>query len=567
MDGGETTDDELPFVRLPGMEAMGVGTRFMLPRTAPPMLSVNPDVTMSPSTSKSTNGRESVGESPRPAEIVQRQQMQMQRRWTASGVGPAIVTNTPEMQVQMQPLTDSPERQNCSANSKASAVIEKQTMKWSIPSPFAKLARSRRPGGGTTGEGTSTTAGSPVRGRKRNVTVSARLLSRLSTHSSSSLLLTHRFELCSQTSRRSLISALYGFRRRAWTCLARFPPHMHPMFGGDLFPSSPGSVFDMQPPESTPETSVIELDDVLCSSVLSDDTAPTSLGGDIPDSPTTADWEVGGQMSRWDRVPVGLYRQMRTGDGADMMFSFGVGGFGSPTPFESPSHHHHHHHSIAGPSTGLAVPNAQHRPGVSLDSALWGLSTGAPSALFDDELRQMLSAGILPPAMPCMGDGERATTPTSGLYVPETKSRKERRKEKKREKMRAAAAVTVAAPCSRTSGVNQESPETLMESVYWSTSACLDDETTGLCKRKVDRVVLPPASTLIAIFLCRVCLYIEQVLPPHALLFDAVSTTIMHVLLCGSPLSSLVHISSTVFERLIYLSCVLVRLLCNMVYP
>ena len=65
---------------------------------------------------------------------------------------------------------------------------------------------------------------------------------------------------------------------------------------------------------------MIELDDVLCAIVLSDDTAPTSLGGDIPDSATTADCEVGGQMSRWDHVPVGLYRQMRTGDGADMVF-------------------------------------------------------------------------------------------------------------------------------------------------------------------------------------------------------------------------------------------------------
>ena len=69
-DGGETTDDELPFVRLPGIEAMGVGMRFMLPRTARPMLSVNPDVTMSPSTSNGTNRREFVGETRRPAEIV-----------------------------------------------------------------------------------------------------------------------------------------------------------------------------------------------------------------------------------------------------------------------------------------------------------------------------------------------------------------------------------------------------------------------------------------------------------------------------------------------------------------
>ena len=249
------------------------------------------------------------------------------------------------------------------------------------------------------------------------------------------------------------------------------PPHMHPMFGGDLFPSSPGSLFDIQPPESTPENSVIELDDVLCASVLSDDTAPTSLGGDIPDSATTADGEGGGAVSRWDRVPVGLYRQTRTSSGADeMMVSFGIGGFGAPASFEPPGHHHHHHHhhhSIAGPSTGLGVPRAQHRPGVSLDSALWGWNTGAPNGFFDDGLGQMFSAGISSPPMPMMGEGERATTPTPALYVPETKSRKERRKEKKREKMRAAAAAAAAAattaPCSIASAINEESPETLME--------------------------------------------------------------------------------------------------------
>ena len=82
---------------LPGMEAMGVGMRFVLPPTTQPMLSVNPDVTMSLRISKSTNRRESVGESPRPAEILQQQQMQMQRRWTASRVEPTILTSTPKM--------------------------------------------------------------------------------------------------------------------------------------------------------------------------------------------------------------------------------------------------------------------------------------------------------------------------------------------------------------------------------------------------------------------------------------------------------------------------------------
>ena len=66
MEGGKTTDDELPFVPLPEIEAMGVGMRFMLPPTAPPMLSASPEVTMSPRTSRRTNRREFVGESPRP---------------------------------------------------------------------------------------------------------------------------------------------------------------------------------------------------------------------------------------------------------------------------------------------------------------------------------------------------------------------------------------------------------------------------------------------------------------------------------------------------------------------
>jgi len=267
------------------------------------------------------------------------------------------------------------------------------------------------------------------------------------------------------------------------------PPHMYPIFGGDPFPSSPGSLFDFQAPESTPENSVIELDDVLCASVLSDDTAPTSLGGDLSESVITADGEGAdtGQVSRWDRVPVGLYRQTRTGSGAEEMFSFGIGGFGVPAPFEAPGHHHHHdhdhhqhHHSVAGPSANLRLPRAQHRPGVSLDSALWGLnSTDAPNGLFDDRFRQMLSAGILPPSVPFNGDGERATTPTPSLYVPETKSRKERRKEKKKEKMRAAAAAATAnaaaatdvampASPSLTGGARRGSPETPMGSASHS---------------------------------------------------------------------------------------------------
>ena len=189
-DGGETTDDELPFVPLPGMEGMGgVGMRFLLPPTAPPVLSVNPDVTMSPNTSKRTNSKSefAVGESLRPAEILQRQQMQMQmhRRWTTSGEGPALI-DAPQA---LNNSTDSPDKPSLpkmgvfgppghanglglSTSSKAGAVIGKQTAKGSIPSPFAKLARNTGPDGGSAGGCTPTTPSLPARGRKRRASVS-----------------------------------------------------------------------------------------------------------------------------------------------------------------------------------------------------------------------------------------------------------------------------------------------------------------------------------------------------------------------------------------------------------
>ena len=190
-DEGETTDDELPFVPLPGMEGMGgVEMRFLLPPTAPPVLSVNPDVTMSPNSSKRVNRKReyAVGESPRPAEILQRQQMQMQmhRRWTTSGEGPAL-TNAPQA---LNNSTDSPEKPSLpkmgvfgppglanglglSTSSKAGAVIGKQTAKGSIPSPFAKLGRNTGPDVGSAGC-TPTTPSLPARSRKRRASVSFR---------------------------------------------------------------------------------------------------------------------------------------------------------------------------------------------------------------------------------------------------------------------------------------------------------------------------------------------------------------------------------------------------------
>jgi hypothetical protein len=244
-DEGETTDDELPFVPLPGMDGIGgVEMRFLLPPTAPPILSVNPDVTMSPSTRKCANSKSEfvVGESPRPAEILQRQQvqMQMQRRWTTSGEGPLLI-NAPqaETQVQAQALnnsTDSPERPSrpkmgvfgppgqanglaLSRNSKASAVIGKQTTKGSIPSPFAKLARNMGSGVGSAGGCTSTAPSLPVRGRKRRASVS------ICCFPIRVFPLMHHSGRCSRISRHSSTSAPCGSPQRAWTCSARSHHH------------------------------------------------------------------------------------------------------------------------------------------------------------------------------------------------------------------------------------------------------------------------------------------------------------------------------------------------------
>ena len=250
-DGGETTDDELPFLPLPDMEGMGgVGMRFLLPPTAPPVLSINPDVTMSPSTSKRMNSKNefAVGESPRPAEILQRQQMQMQRRWTTSGEGPAF-TNVPQV---LSNSIDSLEKPSLpkmgvfgppghanglglSTSRKTSVVIGKQTTKGSIPSPFAKLARNTGPDAGSAGGWTPTTPSLPARGRKRRASVGFHFfiiiififsLFHFFIFFIFIFPLMHRFGPCSRTLRHSSTSAPCGSLRRAWTCSVRSPHHI-----------------------------------------------------------------------------------------------------------------------------------------------------------------------------------------------------------------------------------------------------------------------------------------------------------------------------------------------------
>ena len=145
----------------------------------------------------------------------------------------------------------------------------------------------------------------------------------------------------------------------------------------------------------------------------------------------------------------------------------------------------------------------------------------------------MLSAGILLPAVPLMGDGEGATTPTPELYVPETRSWKERRRRRRGRKcaLPLLLPLLLLHPLRLLAPSTRSLPRHLWE-MYPST--CLDDEMTGLCKHKADRVVLSVnvnCNILCRVCLCQACLYIERVLPPHALLFDVVFTTIMHVLL------------------------------------
>lgn len=171
----------------------------------------------------------------------------------------------------------------------------------------------------------------------------------------------------------------------------------------------------------------MDLDDLLDASLLSDDV----------DKHAEADAPHDAGLSRWDRIPMGIYRQTRTNPAThetSLSFSFGIGGFPAPLP---------------GPE--FASPNHSHLSHGSIDSILWEDEIMSPAELRrhnhhthnkkrhrEHDLDEPFH---LSPPRPGPSRGDRTPTqprPTpsevSSEFLSEAKSRKDRRKEKKREK-------------------------------------------------------------------------------------------------------------------------------------
>ncbi|KAG8756708.1 hypothetical protein FRC14_002815 [Serendipita sp. 396] len=175
---------------------------------------------------------------------------------------------------------------------------------------------------------------------------------------------------------------------------------------------------------SAPQGDFVDLDDLLDASLLSEDIDKTATAtGPILDDLST---------SRWDRIPMGIYRQTRdipSSHTPSVSFSFAIGGFGSQPPLPRPD---------------FASPARSHVSHGSIDSILWDDEILAPRRTsnhthnkkrprdlsFEGETSRMGSS---------RGDRTPTQTRTSMVelssdFIPETKSRKEKRKEKKREK-------------------------------------------------------------------------------------------------------------------------------------
>jgi hypothetical protein len=179
-----------------------------------------------------------------------------------------------------------------------------------------------------------------------------------------------------------------------------------------------------------PQGQLVDLDDLLDASLLSEDI----------DKPNQTDAHDSA-LSRWDRIPLGIYRQTRdtpATQAASMSFSFAIGGFDStPRPdFVSPARSHVSHGSI--------------------DSILWDDEIRPPSEMRrgnhhhnhghnnkkrhrEPELDEPFF--LSPPSRAGPSRGDRTPTQSraslgdmSADFLSEAKSRKDRRKEKKREK-------------------------------------------------------------------------------------------------------------------------------------
>ncbi|KAG8831394.1 hypothetical protein FRC17_003220 [Serendipita sp. 399] len=185
--------------------------------------------------------------------------------------------------------------------------------------------------------------------------------------------------------------------------------HSSSYFSDDLF-------------SAAPQGDLVDLDDLLDASLLSDDIdkLPAPIVVDDP-SP-----------SRWDRIPMGIYRQTRdvpSSHSTSVSFSFTIGGLGQPPPLARPD---------------FASPARSHVSHGSIDSILWEDEIVVPRRTSNHTHNKKRPRDFnLDAETSRMGSSRGDRTPTqsrsaqvelSSDFIPETKSRKEKRKEKKREK-------------------------------------------------------------------------------------------------------------------------------------
>jgi hypothetical protein len=179
---------------------------------------------------------------------------------------------------------------------------------------------------------------------------------------------------------------------------------------------------------TAPQGDLVDLDDLLDASLLSEDL-------DKPNNSNDA------APSRWDRIPMGIYRQTRntaTAHEPSMSFSFDIAGFGSG-PLPKPAY---------------GSPTRSHVSHGSIDSILWEDEPMPPSLIRrpnhhmhnkrrhrEHENELDLDSILLPPSRAGPSRGDRTPTQSRAMsgepsaeFLFEAKSRKDRRKEKKREK-------------------------------------------------------------------------------------------------------------------------------------
>jgi len=180
---------------------------------------------------------------------------------------------------------------------------------------------------------------------------------------------------------------------------------------------------------TAPQGDLVDLDDLLDASLLSEDTSKQEETGNSNSA----------TPSRWDRIPMGIYRQTRNPtslQGSSLSFSFDIGGFGAaPLPLSK-------------------APTRSHASHGSMDSILWEDEVMSPTLirrpnhhLHNKKRHREHEVGLdpdsilLPPSRAGPSRGDRTPTQSRAMsgeppaeFSFEVKSRKDRRKEKKREK-------------------------------------------------------------------------------------------------------------------------------------